>query len=136
MHQRFIKYSEASSAKKRELLEKITPTFKPALRKKTQTTQRGDSKKENQSYIKSPDQSHRNTSNSAIKAPKIITRTFMDLSENHQQVPEVLSTPMKRSLTPEILTNIKNKTSKVQQVEYTPEMEFLVKRIAGQKSKD
>lgn len=124
MH-RLERYAEISAQKKKKLLEEAIPSFRPTISSRKLSNQR---ERRQSPRFSEADGGPLDSSSISIRTrkPTIRTRTYLDLSVNLENPNDVTRSPKtKRNVTP----NPQTKTTKVQQVEYKPSMEFITKRV-------
>ena len=140
MIERFKKSSEVCSINKQKILEKNLPSFHPHIAKRRYASpeyrdspyKRGNP----QQYVVAQNQKSLPTRESEHdpKTPRVLTKSFLDLSTTMEQVPDLFDSSVNfRYSTPKKSIIGKMQTSKIQEVVYTPAMEFIVKKVTVQK---
>ena len=149
--ERFRLYSEKGQAYKEQLFQKNLPTFRPQLSQKTNaiSPSRSPMQKATLKHQKSKssyngvstcdtDRNEIFTKESEIKQTTVIqAKPFLDLSPLRERIPNLFDdgSMTMRSVTPEKPKPLKVGAAKVQEIEYSPTMEFLVEKVSAQKGK-
>ena len=124
-------------------MEKNLPIFRPQLGRKTHAISPSRSpmqknavshQKTKTSYISTIHSKESNfifEKEPLIKQTKLVSaRSFLDLSQHGDRVSNLFDgSNTMRSMTPDELKRQKTRSAKIQEIDYTPTMEFLVKKV-------